>query len=98
MLSFPRRRRGKDNRQLYLVPDITSFILVYQRDDHIFIIPIWLCIVPPPKAGEQYERTAILYHQQYTSKLGDVNNMLNFRTFKKTLFTPLTNTDLYGNI
>ena len=35
MLSFPRRRRGKDNRQLYLVPDITSFILVYQRDDHI---------------------------------------------------------------
>ncbi len=34
MLSFPRRRRGKDNRQLYLVPDITSFILVYQRDDH----------------------------------------------------------------
>ena len=37
-------------------------------------IPIWLCIVPPPKAGEQYERTAILYHQQYTSKLG-VNNL-----------------------
>ena len=34
MLSFPRRRRGKDNRQLYLVPDITSFILVYQRDNH----------------------------------------------------------------
>jgi len=34
------------------------------------VIPIWLCIVPPPKAGEQYERTAILYHQQYTSKLG----------------------------
>ena len=34
-------------------------------------IPIWLCIVPPPKAGEQYERTAILYHQQYTSKLGE---------------------------
>ena len=33
-------------------------------------IPIWLCIVPPPKSGEQYERTAILYHQQYTSKLG----------------------------
>ena len=31
---------------------------------------MWLCIVPPPKAGEQYERTAILYHQQYTSKLG----------------------------
>ena len=29
-----------------------------------------MCIVPPPKAGEQYERTAILYHQQYTSKLG----------------------------
>ena len=25
MLSFPRLRRGKDNRQLYLVPDITSF-------------------------------------------------------------------------
>ena len=35
-------------------------------------IPIWLCIVPPPKAGEQYERTAILYHQQYTSKLGEI--------------------------
>ena len=34
MLSFPRRRRGKDNRQLYLVPDITSFILVCQRDNH----------------------------------------------------------------
>ncbi len=33
-------------------------------------IPIWLCIVPPPSAGEQYERTAILYHQQYISKLG----------------------------
>jgi len=30
-----------------------------------------LCIVPLPKAGEQYERTAILYHQQYTSKLGE---------------------------
>ena len=35
MLSFPRRRRGKDNRQLYSIPDIKSFILVYQRDDHI---------------------------------------------------------------
>ena len=35
MLSFPRLRRGKDNRQLYSIPDITSFILVYQRDDHI---------------------------------------------------------------
>ena len=35
MLSFPRRRRGKDNRQLYLVPDITSFILVYHRDNQI---------------------------------------------------------------
>ncbi len=35
MLSFPRRRRGKDNRQLYSIPDITSFILVYQRDNHI---------------------------------------------------------------
>ena len=35
MLSFPRRRRGKDNRQLYLVPDITSFIWVCQRDNHI---------------------------------------------------------------
>ncbi len=34
MLSFPRRRRGKDNRQLYSIPDITSFILVYQRDNH----------------------------------------------------------------
>ena len=33
-------------------------------------IPIWLCIVPPTKAGEQYERTAILYHQQFTSKSG----------------------------
>ena len=30
-------------------------------------------IFPPPKAGEQYERTAILYHQQYTSKLGVQN-------------------------
>ena len=39
----------------------------------IILIPIWLCIVPPPKAGEQYERTAILYHQQYTSKLGVIN-------------------------
>ena len=35
------------------------------------IIPIWLCIVPPHAAGEQYERTAIMYHQQYTSKLGE---------------------------
>ncbi|WP_294475290.1 hypothetical protein, partial [uncultured Ruminococcus sp.] len=35
MLSFPRRRRGKDNRQLYSIPDIKSFILVYQRDNHI---------------------------------------------------------------
>ena len=34
-ISFPRLRRGKDNRQLYSTPDITSFILVYQRDDHI---------------------------------------------------------------
>ena len=33
-------------------------------------IPIWLSIVPPTKAAEQYERTAILYHQQYTSKSG----------------------------
>ena len=38
-------------------------------------IPIWLRIVPPPKAGEQYERTAILYHQQYTSKLGDIQQI-----------------------
>ena len=28
-------------------------------------------IFSPPKAGKQYERTAILYHQQYISKLGD---------------------------
>ena len=35
-ISLPRLRRGKDNRQLYLVPDITSFILVFQRDDHNF--------------------------------------------------------------
>ena len=36
MLSFPRRRRGKDNRQLYSISNITSFILVCQRDNHIF--------------------------------------------------------------
>ena len=35
MLSFPRLRWGKDKRQLYSVPDITSFILVRQRDNHI---------------------------------------------------------------
>ncbi|MBO5557585.1 hypothetical protein [Ruminococcus sp.] len=35
MLSFPRLRRGKDKRQLYSVPDITSFILVCQRDDRV---------------------------------------------------------------
>jgi len=35
MLSFPRLRRGKDKRQLYSVPDITLFILVRQRDNHI---------------------------------------------------------------
>ena len=34
MLSFPRRRRGKDKRQPYSVPDITSFILLCQRDNH----------------------------------------------------------------
>ena len=34
-------------------------------------IPIWLCIVPPPKAGEQYERTAILYHQLYVMRAGE---------------------------
>ena len=33
-ISFPRRRRWKDNRQLYSIHDITSFILVCQRDSH----------------------------------------------------------------
>jgi len=50
-------------------------------------IPIWLCIVPPPKAGEQYERTAILYHQQYTSKLGEINLKYDY-----PFSTPLQNT------
>ncbi len=62
MLSFHRRRRGKDDRQLYLVPDMTSFIL----------LPILMCIAddtkwlffrifPPPAAGEKY-----------TTKLGSI--------------------------
>jgi hypothetical protein len=34
MLSFLRLRRGKDKRKLYSVYDITSFILVRQRDNH----------------------------------------------------------------
>ena len=50
MLSFPRRRRGKDNRQLYSIPDITSFILVYQRDDHIIII---LYHIPPIRTSKK---------------------------------------------
>ena len=55
----------------------TDLVLQYQQYTsgagvyYYKYIPIWLCIVSPPKAGEQYERTAILYHQQYTSKLGD---------------------------
>ena len=38
MLSFPRPAAVQDNRQLYLVPDIASFILVYQRDNHILFL------------------------------------------------------------
>ena len=37
MYCSPATGRGKDSRQLYSIPDITSFILVYQRDNHIRI-------------------------------------------------------------
>ena len=59
---------------------IDKGILQWCAKGIVIKIPIWLCIVPPPKAGEQYERTAILYHQQYTSKLGEPNKQSTAKT------------------
>ncbi len=64
--SSPANRQGRILSDMCDMASVTHSHFIYA----FIIIQIWLCIVPPPKAGEQYEITAILYHKQYTSKLG----------------------------
>ena len=67
MLSFP-RRRGKDNRQLYLVPDITSFILVYQWDNQIN--PNLVVYCSPAEGGETIRKNSHFVSSAIHIKIG----------------------------
>ncbi len=66
--SSPANRQGRILSDLCDMASVTRSHFIYA----LIIIPIGLCIVPPPKAGEQYERTAILYLSN-THKNGSYN-------------------------
>ena len=48
-------------------------------------IPIWSCIVPSSEGEGTVQKTAILYQQQYTSKLGDIYYIMAVPSFSAVL-------------
>ena len=55
----------------YPVKKVDNYFL---HDDQTVKSQFGCVLFPPPAAGETIRKKAILYHQQYTSKLGDGKN------------------------